>query len=260
MKVGLMRSLIVADGNEAHREDALRILERMGFVVLCAVNGSEVLRLLEDYRPDAVLIDVDVPATDGFATTTRIRTAERETGDRLPIVGIASDSGEEFRSRCLAEGLDGLVVKPLNQGDLQKVLCEVLENGDCAGTPKGCACVPSEEAERSNVLEAVGHDRELLTELVGIFFEVYPGMLAEIESAQTERDWEGLRRAAHKLKGSVGNFTTGPAYGAAEKVERRGYSSDASRLPDAIDALKRELETLRRVLVSLSEYDPGLFR
>ncbi len=98
------------------------------------------------------------------------------------------------------------------------------------------------------VLEDLGGDESLLRELVDAFVVMYPPMLEEIRQALHREDLRAVARAAHKLKGSVSNFGTGPAYDAALGLEEmsRGARLEATRVTFRI--VVREFEYLKERL------------
>jgi CheY-like chemotaxis protein len=71
-------------------------------------------------RPfDLILMDVQMPVMDGLATTQLIRAEEAQRGlDRTPIVALSANAFPEDRDACLAAGMDGFLVKPLDRDQL----------------------------------------------------------------------------------------------------------------------------------------------
>jgi len=102
-------------------------------------------------------------------------------------------------------------------------------------------------------LDRVGGDRELLEEVALVFLETSGELLGKVRKAVGAGDAAALERAAHALKGSVGNFGAEPAYQAAMRLEKMGRSRDLTGVEDALRALETELERLRPALASLTE-------
>jgi HPt (histidine-containing phosphotransfer) domain-containing protein len=78
----------------------------------------------------------------------------------------------------------------------------------------------TDEIGENALLELVEGDRELLKELIVTFLHAGPEMLNSLREASTRRDAEGIHRAAHTLRGSVGNFTMGSLYFALSELEK----------------------------------------
>lgn len=95
-------------------------------------------------------------------------------------------------------------------------------------------------------LERLGGDEELLQELAGLFLGEYPAVLENIRKAIDAQDAPGVERAAHALKGSVGNFGAEQAHRAALELEMSGRSGDlvkAQRLFGVLRAAMAEVHT-----------------
>jgi two-component system, sensor histidine kinase and response regulator len=155
------------------------------------------------------------------------------------------------RERCLAAGMDGYISKPVRA----KELFDVVENH--AGLAPAELPAPSTDGEEQLEIvdwsAAVGRlsgDRELLGELVGIFLDEYPKLLATIRQAAADEDAPALRLAAHTLKGSVGNFAARRAFEAALRLETLARDGTFTGVPAALNVLEREFEVL---LPELSE-------
>jgi HPt (histidine-containing phosphotransfer) domain-containing protein len=104
----------------------------------------------------------------------------------------------------------------------------------------------SEEVDRAGLLEQVaGGDLGLLKEVVGVFLDDSPAMLADVKQAVDRGDAAALRRAAHKLKGVVANFGAPAAVAAALRLEEMGLGQDLSGAAAAYDELAAALGRLR---------------
>ena len=109
-----------------------------------------------------------------------------------------------------------------------------------------------------NWVEAMTHvagDVALLRELIGLFREECPQMLADIRDAITRQDAAKLRIAAHTLKGAVGHFGAAPAYDAAQRLETMGHDAVWTGVVEAEAALKTALSRLQPALAELATQD-----
>jgi HPt (histidine-containing phosphotransfer) domain-containing protein len=103
------------------------------------------------------------------------------------------------------------------------------------------------------ILSLVDGDLELLAELVNLFIDTTPQLLTEIREAISRSDNETLAKAAHTLKGSVGNFATKGAYELALQLEQIGRHGSLADAEEVYATLDRELERLKPSLVKLLE-------
>ena len=97
----------------------LRLLEAIlsprGYRVVAASSGEEALERLPSSGADLVLLDIVMPAMDGYEVCRRIR-ADPETA-YLPVVMLTA-SGDQEKLHAIEAGADDFVAKPLNQGEL----------------------------------------------------------------------------------------------------------------------------------------------
>jgi DNA-binding response OmpR family regulator len=111
---GSNRSTILVVDDEADIRELLReLLRRSDYEVLEAADGKEALRMLYDASLDLVLLDVSMPALDGWATLERIR----EVSD-VPVIMLTAQAEELQRVRGLKGGADDYVAKPFGRQEL----------------------------------------------------------------------------------------------------------------------------------------------
>ena len=102
-------------------------------------------------------------------------------------------------------------------------------------------------------LERMDGDVELMKELAGLFLGEWPQRMEEIGQAITQRDPARLQRAAHTLKGSVGNFAALQAFETAQRLEHDGQKLDWDRAEEHWSALKEAIGRLNASLIGLDQ-------
>jgi two-component system sensor histidine kinase/response regulator len=112
--------VLVAEDNEQNRRLVLAVLELAGIEAAVAVNGEEVLALLEEERFDLVLMDCQMPVLDGFEATRRLREDPRFAS--LPVIALTANAMVGDRERCLAAGMNDHVAKPVDIDALMAVI------------------------------------------------------------------------------------------------------------------------------------------
>jgi HPt (histidine-containing phosphotransfer) domain-containing protein len=103
------------------------------------------------------------------------------------------------------------------------------------------------------LMDRLAGDRDLLIELIGLYFEDEQSLIDQVAAAIAAGDSARLARAAHTLKGSVGNFCAPNAHAAAQALEvagREGRVADAGAL---FSRLVAELDQVRVALRALAE-------
>ena len=100
-------------------------------------------------------------------------------------------------------------------------------------------------------LNRLGGDQSLLEEVAQLFIETAPDLLEQVRLAVDTRNTAAVYRAAHTLKGSLGNFCAEPAFQAAYRLEQIGRSGEMASLDEAFASLEAELGRLQPALAAL---------
>lgn len=111
------RSLVmVIDDSVTVRKVTTRLLERNGYDVITAKDGVDAIALLQDQKPDIMLLDIEMPRMDGFEVATLVRHDERLKD--VPIIMITSRTGQKHKERALSIGVNEYLGKPFQESDL----------------------------------------------------------------------------------------------------------------------------------------------
>ncbi|WP_436639746.1 adenylate/guanylate cyclase domain-containing protein [Microbaculum sp. FT89] len=153
--------VLVVEDDEANRELLLDELDFIGCRGIAASNGEEALLVLDATDIDVVLLDVQMPAMNGFEVLRRLRADPRRR--MLPVVMISALSDMVNVVRCLELGADDYLPKPFNpvllkariSGSLQKKRWRDQEATYLARMERQLAEIESERARADSLLEVV---------------------------------------------------------------------------------------------------------
>jgi CheY-like chemotaxis protein len=246
-----LRVLVVED-SPVNLNLVVRVLEKRGHSVESATNGREALAAIARGAFDLVLMDVEMPEMDGIEATAIIREKERETRRHLPVIAMTAHAMKGDRERCLEAGMDSYVAKPIRVQELVETIDKTVlgAHGSMVGVSG------SIEHDVIDWLGAIAHlegDVDLLREIAGMFLQQCPDLVARLRDAVERRDPAEIERAAHTIKGSVGNFVAKAAFEAARRVERIGRDGTLGDAEEARVELEQELERSKPALVALGE-------
>jgi len=118
--------VMVVDDSVTVRKVTSRLLERHGMSVLTAKDGVDAMALLEEHRPDVLLLDIEMPRMDGFEVAARIRRDQRLKD--LPIIMITSRTGQKHRDRAMAIGVNDYLGKPYQESVLLQSIAHWSQN------------------------------------------------------------------------------------------------------------------------------------
>jgi two-component system KDP operon response regulator KdpE len=109
-------------------------LESEGYAVVSADRGSLALKMLDDERPDLLVLDVMMPEMSGFEVLRQIRTASQHS--QIPVVMLTARTGDVDKLQGFQSGADDYVTKPFNPDELLARIAAILRRskGDSAVT------------------------------------------------------------------------------------------------------------------------------
>jgi len=201
---------------------------------------------------------------DGFTAARSIREAERETRAHLPLIAVTAHAMKGDRERCLAEGFDGCVVKPIDVETLFAEIERLVPDARAILTtsvPPPLARLDSRPVHREPARAAppaafdpgvgvkrAGDDVALARDLAGLFLDECPRWLAQLTDALAQGDAAAATRAAHTIKGGVDHWGAARAFDLALRLERLARDQKLARARDLLPELTRELDELMPAL------------
>jgi CheY-like chemotaxis protein len=111
---------LVVEDHEDTRFLLRVLLERRGLRVVEAADGEEGVRAAEELHPDLILMDWSLPRMDGLAAMRLVR--ERDELSHIPVVFLSGHAIPEWQRVAREAGCSDYLVKPLDTGQLDRVL------------------------------------------------------------------------------------------------------------------------------------------
>ena len=124
-----MASILVVDDEPGIREFLQIMLEREGYEVSCAANGSEAIARFRKKRYDVVLADVRMPKVNGFEVLATIKELSSET----KVVMITAYASYESAVESMKEGAYDYITKPFNVDEVKMIIKNALQKEEAVG-------------------------------------------------------------------------------------------------------------------------------
>ncbi len=112
--LGPPKKMLIVDDEEPVRDLVSRVLERRGYEVRVAREGSEALQLIEEEVPDCILLDLKMPGMDGPETLKRVR----ERWENIPVVILTGYPEIALVHRALQYTPVTLLAKPVTRDEI----------------------------------------------------------------------------------------------------------------------------------------------
>lgn len=182
--------ILVVDDNAVNRLAMKALLTKLGYASELVRDGYEALEAFKTRTYSLILMDINMPGMDGFATTEAIRKIEFGASRNIPIIAVTA-LPEDARDDCIRAGMNDFIQKPVHRESLMCKIDQWLQDSTEAGTvPIGADKLLSE------------YDATDVHQILDAFLHVTESLLSELEVAICKRDQAMVRRVALELKGS----------------------------------------------------------
>jgi two-component system cell cycle response regulator DivK len=114
------KTVLVVEDNELNLKLLNDLLEYHGYTVITTRLGEEALGLARQYKPDVILMDIQLPDISGMEATRRLK-ADEETGT-IPIIAVTAFAMSGDEAKILASGCDAYIAKPFNVAEFLRLV------------------------------------------------------------------------------------------------------------------------------------------
>lgn len=243
------RRILVAEDNVTNREVALAQLQMLGYQATVVANGVEAVAAVVQGGYDLVLMDCEMPVMDGFEATRRIRAS---LCPDIPIVALTADAMPEDRVRCLREGMNDYLSKPVDVDRLADLLAKLLpvSKSARASPMPGSTFETSSRVvfDAESLMSRLGGDRHLAGIVLKGFLEDMPFQLNNLRKVLDGADAPGAKFHAHTLKGAAATVSAESLREVAVAIERAGDAGQWDRCGELVPRVEEEFERFKSVL------------
>lgn len=117
--------ILVVDDHPANTKLVTFVLQARGLSVVAAASAEEALAVLEKETPSLILMDVQLPGTDGLELTRRLRAEPKYAS--LPIVAVTAYAMARDEQAAYDAGCNAFVSKPIDTRALGELVLKLLE-------------------------------------------------------------------------------------------------------------------------------------
>jgi two-component system cell cycle response regulator DivK len=118
--------ILYIEDNIENRLLIKRILEAEGYQVLVAGSTKNATRILNNYRPNLILMDINMPDMDGYLYTSQIKQIYQL--NNVPIIAVTANVMKGDRERAIQAGCDGYVQKPIDIDSFPGLISEYINS------------------------------------------------------------------------------------------------------------------------------------
>ncbi|OQA08480.1 MAG: Autoinducer 2 sensor kinase/phosphatase LuxQ [Bacteroidetes bacterium ADurb.Bin397] len=247
-------TILLVEDNKVNQFLAQKLLNKMGFQVEIANNGTEAVASLQEGKFDVILMDVQMPVMNGYELTQVIRTTLPHPVNQIPIIALTAYASNHEKEKALALGMSDYITKPYSP---QELLTTILKQVN--GKPKVAEAAPAPN-ESSITAEDIRNSSEKLIQLFSgstedvmsllhMLIGQIPQLLCESEDHIRQQNWPATFQAVHKLKSSVNLLKINILRNLVAELEE--FSRDqihTERIPAVFEDFKKACEITVKLL------------
>ncbi|MFA6115818.1 MAG: response regulator [Sphingomonas sp.] len=125
-------NILFIEDDPMNRRVVKDMLDVAGASMVGAESGEIGLQLIEEQDFDMILVDLRMPGMDGLEAIRHIR-GRTDAKGKLPIIVVTADTAIDLRERCLSEGADEVLFKPVAMDSLFDAIGRMLARGSGEG-------------------------------------------------------------------------------------------------------------------------------
>ncbi len=104
--------ILIIEDNEQNMYMLSYLLKSENYEVIQAYNGINGIAAAKNYKPDIILLDIQLPEMDGYTVAIKLR--ENEELKNTPIIAVTSYAMPGDREKAIESGATGYIEKPIN--------------------------------------------------------------------------------------------------------------------------------------------------
>jgi len=198
---------------------------------------------------------------NGIEATKKIREIENVKNKHTPIIALTAYSLPEELDKCIQEGMDDVITKPINVKIIMKKLAELnqkmpvsVDESIRKNEVKIKEVMLYRHFNKNELIKQQCHDKEFLIELIEMFFYVLPEYMNNIKEAIAEENADHLKKAAHTLKGTLKTLWVTQCDQLALELEMKGKENNLSHSIQIFKNLEQHIVLLKEELHHFLEH------
>lgn len=182
--------VLLVEDNKVNQLLIKYMLEEYDIKSEVASNGKEALDILEANHFELVLMDIQMPVLDGYASTKAIR---KELKSDVPIIAMTAYALPGEKEKCLASGMNGYLSKPVDSAELDSLLSAYLKLSEVNAVMD----TKSHNKQEIFLLGLSGGDESIAKKIIKEILSEIPVSRKKIEMMLEKKEFSALGATCH---------------------------------------------------------------
>lgn len=255
-----LAQVLVVDDNQINLDVTHKYLKQFKIQADMTDNGLDAINMIRDKKYHIVFMDQMMPGIDGMEAVRRIRELEKGGTEKTCIIALTANAIDGTKEFMLANGFNDYISKPMDIGDLERVLRKYLPI-DCieyyemertypeAGEEKKIILIPGIAAQEG--LARCQNSWEQYLDILQAVQKYGPSQAQEIERCMKEKDYEHYVIEVHGLKSNALNIGALELSQKAAELEKAGKEGRIQQVEEKAPGL---LKDFRKLLENLEGF------
>ncbi len=250
--------ILLAEDNISNQKVALAILEKLGLSADVADNGRKAVDALRNIPYHFVLMDMQMPETDGLEATRIIRDPDSGVLNfKVPIVAMTANATKEDRQNCLDAGMNDYISKPICPDELLAMLvryvsANIRQISAKDKKPPGDNCSLTKDIfDPQAFANRLDGDEKVLKRIIKDIPRHIAGQIEKLKTASERKDTDSIRLHAHTIKGMCANISAHKLRDKAHEIEVAGKEGRTDTVYSLTEQLEQEAGIFQSLLADL---------
>jgi signal transduction histidine kinase len=189
--------ILIAEDNSMNQHLIRHLMNYWQLDYTLVNNGVEAVAQLRNQAYSMVLMDIQMPEMDGYATTRVIR---NELKSDIPIIDMTAHAMAGEREKCLSYGMNEYISKPIKEAELYNLIQQYTTNIEAeeVKTPKNGTIISLDYLRELSMGDAT-FEQAIMQQ----FINQIPEELMQLKTAIDDKNYLQIKSIAHGLKSSV---------------------------------------------------------
>jgi len=220
--------ILVAEDDKFNQELIKEILKKWSIEADIVADGVEAIEKVKNNKYDLIFLDINMPKMSGVEAIKEIKKLLS-----TPIVALTANAFKEDREKYLKVGFNDVISKPINLDELEKTLEKYLNSHKYKDYISTCA-------------KSLKLSKEIVRNLIDVYFDSVKEDLKLLKNAIENKDFDGIRKLAHKINGASLNLKIDEVAKIARDMEKNALNKNNINYFFEFEKLKKLIENLKK--------------